>query len=46
MGPLLAAARNIVYSSARGPIIVRDGRARTTYLAAADRLDFRLIKPI
>jgi urea transport system substrate-binding protein len=47
MGPLLAAARNIVYSGARGPVVVRDGRARMSmYLAEADGLDFRLIKPI
>jgi urea transport system substrate-binding protein len=47
MRPLLAAARNIVYSGARGPVTVRDGRARMAmYLAAADGLDFRLVKPI
>ncbi|MBR0800007.1 substrate-binding domain-containing protein [Bradyrhizobium jicamae] len=47
MRPLLAAARNIVYSGARGPVIVRDGRARMSmHLAEADGLDFRLIKPI
>ncbi|WP_407167434.1 substrate-binding domain-containing protein [Bradyrhizobium sp. ORS 111] len=47
MAPLLAAARNVVYSGARGPVAVRDGHARMSmYLAEADGLDFRLIKPI
>jgi urea transport system substrate-binding protein len=47
MRPLLAAARNIVYRGARGPVTVRNGRARMAmHLAEADGLDFRLIKPI
>lgn len=47
MGPMLAAARNVVYSGARGPVTVRDGHARMPmYLAEADGLDFKLIKPI
>ncbi|MBR0758575.1 substrate-binding domain-containing protein [Bradyrhizobium jicamae] len=47
MGPMLAAGRNIVYSGARGPVTVRNGHAKMPmYLAAADGLDFRLIKPI
>jgi len=45
--PLLAAGRNIVYSGARGPVTIRDGRAEMPmYLAAADGLDFRLIRTI
>lgn len=45
--PLLAAGRNIVYSGARGPVTIRDGRAEMPmYLAEADGLDFRLIKTI
>ncbi|MBR0873526.1 substrate-binding domain-containing protein [Bradyrhizobium tropiciagri] len=47
MEPLIAAARNVVYTGARGPVTVRGGRARMSmYLAEADGLDFRLIKPI
>jgi urea transport system substrate-binding protein len=43
--PLSAAARNLPYGGARGPVIVRDGRAEMPiYLAEADGLDFRLIK--
>jgi urea transport system substrate-binding protein len=43
--PLSAAARNLTYAGARGPVIVRDGRAEMPiYLAEADGLDFRLIK--
>ena len=45
MGPLLSAARNIVYSGARGRVTIRDGRAEMPmYLAEADGLDFKLIK--
>lgn len=45
--PLLAAGRNIVYSGARGPVTIRDGRAEMPmYLAEADGLDFRLIRTI
>lgn len=45
--PLLAAGRNIIYSGARGPVTIRDGRAEMPmYLAEADGLDFRLIKTI
>jgi urea transport system substrate-binding protein len=45
--PLLAAGRNIVYSGARGPVIIRNGGAEMPmYLAEADGLDFRLIKTI
>jgi urea transport system substrate-binding protein len=45
--PLLNAGRNIVYSGARGPVIIRDGRAEMPmYLAEADGLDFKLIKTI
>ncbi|MCG6207457.1 substrate-binding domain-containing protein [Rhodopseudomonas sp. HC1] len=44
-GPLLAAAKNIVYRGARGPVMLRDGRARMRiHLAQADGLDFRLIR--
>jgi len=47
MGPLLAAARNVVYSGARGPVTVRNGHARMPmHLAEADGLDFKLIKTI
>jgi ABC-type branched-subunit amino acid transport system substrate-binding protein len=46
-GPMLAAARNVVYSGARGPVTVSNGHARMQmYLAEADGLDFKLIKPI
>ena len=45
--PLLTAGRNIVYSGARGPVTIRDGRAEMPmYLAEADGLDFRLIKTL
>jgi urea transport system substrate-binding protein len=45
--PLLAAGRNIVYSGARGPVTIRDGRAEMPmYLAEADGLDFKLLKTI
>ena len=45
--PLLAAGRNIIYSGARGPVTIRDGRAQMPmYLAEAAGLDFRLIKTI
>ena len=47
MGPLLRAARNVVYAGARGPITIRDGRAEMPmYLAGADGLYFRVIKTI
>jgi len=47
MQPLLAAARNVVYSGARGAVTIRDGRAEMPiYLAEADGLDFKLIKTI
>jgi len=47
MGPMLAAGRNIVYGGARGPVTVRNGHARMQmYLAEADGLDFKLIKPV
>jgi len=43
--PLLSAARNIVYTGARGPVTIRNGRAEMPmYLAEADGLDFKLIK--
>jgi ABC-type branched-subunit amino acid transport system substrate-binding protein len=43
--PLSAAARNLIYAGARGPVTIRDGRAdMPIYLAEADGLDFRLIK--
>jgi urea transport system substrate-binding protein len=43
--PLLSAAHNIVYTGARGPVTIRDGRAEMPmYLAEADGLDFKLIK--
>ena len=46
-GRMLAAGRNIVYGGARGPVAVRNGHARMPmYLAEADGLDFKLIKPI
>jgi ABC-type branched-subunit amino acid transport system substrate-binding protein len=45
LGPLLAAARNIVYTAARGPVTIRDGHPEMPmYLAEADGLDFRLIR--
>ncbi|SDD52460.1 ABC-type branched-chain amino acid transport system, substrate-binding protein [Bradyrhizobium brasilense] len=47
MRPLLAAADNLVYRGPRGPVTVRSGHARMPmYLAEADGLDFRVIKPI
>lgn len=47
LAPMLAAGRNIVYSGARGPVTVRNGHARMPmHLAAADGLDFKLIKPL
>jgi urea transport system substrate-binding protein len=47
IAPLLSAARNVVYSGARGAVTIRNGHARMPmYLAEADGLDFRLIKPI
>jgi hypothetical protein len=47
MAPMLAAGRNIVYGGARGPVVVRNGHARMQmYLAEADGLDFKLIKPV
>jgi ABC-type branched-subunit amino acid transport system substrate-binding protein len=43
--PLLAAAKNVVYTGARGAVTIRDGRARMTmHLAEADGLDFKLIR--
>lgn len=43
--PLLAAARNMVYTGARGLVTIRDGRAEMSmYLAEADGLDFKLLK--
>jgi urea transport system substrate-binding protein len=43
--PLLAAAANVEYQGARGRIDIRRGNARMPiYLAAANGLDFRLIK--
>lgn len=43
--PLLAAARNMVYTGARGLVTIRDGRAEMSmYLAEADGLDFKLVK--
>jgi urea transport system substrate-binding protein len=45
--PLLTAARNVVYHGAHGPVTIRNGHARMPmYLAEADGLDFKLIKPI
>ncbi|MGL4286585.1 MAG: nitrile hydratase, partial [Phreatobacter sp.] len=45
--PLLKAARNVVYSGARGPVTLRDGRAEMTmYLAEADGLDFRIVRTL
>jgi ABC-type branched-subunit amino acid transport system substrate-binding protein len=45
--PLLAAARNIVYTGARGAVAIRDGRAEMPmYLVEADGLDFKLIKTL
>ncbi len=45
--PLLSAARNIVYTGARGPVTIRDGRAEMPmYLAEADGLDVKLIKTL
>ncbi|ANV99085.1 substrate-binding domain-containing protein [Bradyrhizobium icense] len=47
MGPLLAAARNVIYAGARGPITIRGGRAEMPmYLAEANGLDFKVIKTI
>jgi ABC-type branched-subunit amino acid transport system substrate-binding protein len=47
IGPLLTAARNVVYRGARGSVAIRNGHARMPmYLAEADGLDFKLIKPI
>ncbi|WP_407167435.1 substrate-binding domain-containing protein [Bradyrhizobium sp. ORS 111] len=47
MEPLSAAARNVVYRGARGPVTIRNGRAEMPmYLAEADGLDFRLVKAI
>jgi urea transport system substrate-binding protein len=47
MRPLLAAADNLVYRGARGAVTVRGGYARMPmYLAEADGLDFRVIRPI
>jgi ABC-type branched-subunit amino acid transport system substrate-binding protein len=47
MRPLLSAARNIVYTGARGAVTIRDGRAEMPmYLAEADGLDFKLIKTL
>lgn len=47
IGPLIAAARNVVYSGARGVIQVRNGHAHMLmHLAQADGLDFRLIKTV
>ncbi|WP_456781789.1 substrate-binding domain-containing protein [Bradyrhizobium sp. USDA 3315] len=47
MRPLLAAADNLVYRGPRGPVTVHSGHARMPmYLAEADGLDFRVIKPI
>jgi len=43
--PLLSAAANVDYQGARGRIDIRRGNARMPiYLAAANGLDFRLIK--
>jgi urea transport system substrate-binding protein len=45
--PLLSATRSIVYSGARGPVTIRNGRAEMPmYLAEADGLDFKLIKTL
>jgi ABC-type branched-subunit amino acid transport system substrate-binding protein len=47
LGPLLSAARNIVYMGARGPVTLRNGLAEMPmYLAEADGLDFKLIKTL
>ena len=47
IGPLLTAARNVVYRGARGSVAIRNGHARMPmYLAEADGLDFKRIKPI
>ncbi|MBR0692135.1 substrate-binding domain-containing protein [Bradyrhizobium lablabi] len=47
MGPLLSAARNVVYGGARGPVTIRNGHARMPmYLAEADGLDFRVIRTV
>jgi ABC-type branched-subunit amino acid transport system substrate-binding protein len=44
-GPLAAAARNIDYVGARGPVTIRGGEAEMPmYLAEADGLDFKLLK--
>ena len=43
--PLSSAARNVVYTAARGAVTIRNGRAEMPmYLAEADGLDFKLIK--
>ena len=45
--PLLKAARNMVYTAARGPVTIHEGRAEMPmYLAEADGLDFKLIKTL
>jgi ABC-type branched-subunit amino acid transport system substrate-binding protein len=45
--PLLKAARNTVYTAARGAVTLRDGRAEMPmYLAEADGLDFRIVKTL
>jgi len=47
IGPLSAAAHNLVYSGARGTVTIRDGRAEMPiYLAEADGLDFNVIRTI
>lgn len=47
MRPLLAAAGNVVYGAARGPVTVRGGYARMPmHLAEADGLDFKVIRTI
>ncbi|WGR99143.1 substrate-binding domain-containing protein [Bradyrhizobium sp. ISRA443] len=47
MAPFFAASRNIVYGGARGPVIIRDGRAEMPmYLAEADGLDFKVIRTV
>src|SRR5262249_25735522 len=47
MAPLYAAARNLVYSGARGAVTIPDGRAEMPiYLAEAEGLDFKVIKTL
>ncbi|WOH81500.1 substrate-binding domain-containing protein [Bradyrhizobium sp. BEA-2-5] len=47
IGPLSAAAHNLVYSGARGTVTIRDGRAEMPmYFAEADGLDFNVIRTI